>query len=143
LNDVPSFSVGGAFLELHCFVADDAPNEIDQWAFIVVARRAHFSFAVNPASGAIRSAFRRLWFSSERRSGLAIRYRLPRRQRVKGPSIGLVRDLLLRRSFLFAHRFAFSPSSTSRRMASERVVSFAVAHASTSAIRPDGILEVT
>jgi hypothetical protein len=33
----------------------------------------------------------------ERRSGLAIRNRLPRRQRVKGgPSIGLVRDLLFR-----------------------------------------------
>ena len=29
------------------------------------------------------------------RSGLAVRYCLPRRQRVEGPSIGLVRDLLL------------------------------------------------
>jgi hypothetical protein len=41
-------------------------------------------------------------------SSLAVRYRLPRRQRVKGPSIGLVRDLLLRRSFLFAHCFILS-----------------------------------
>ena len=29
------------------------------------------------------------------RSGLALRYGLPRRQRVEGPTIGLVRDLLL------------------------------------------------
>jgi hypothetical protein len=48
----------------------------------------------------------------ERWISLAVRYRLPRGQRVKGPSIGLVRDLLLRRSFLFAHFFAFGPSST-------------------------------
>jgi hypothetical protein len=44
----------------------------------------------------------------KRRFGLAVRYSLPRRQRVKGPSIGLVRDLLLCRSFFFAHFFAFS-----------------------------------
>jgi hypothetical protein len=35
------------------------------------------------------------------------------------------------------------PSSTSRRMASERVALFAVAHASTSVIRTDGIRDVT
>jgi hypothetical protein len=45
LKDVHSFSVGGAFLELHCFVAYDAPNEIDQRAFIVVGRPDHFPFA--------------------------------------------------------------------------------------------------
>jgi hypothetical protein len=36
LNDVPSFSVGDAFLELHCLLAYNAANEIDQRAFIVV-----------------------------------------------------------------------------------------------------------
>src|SRR4029079_10070414 len=40
-NHVSSFSVRGAFFELHCLVADDAANEIDQRAFIVVGRRAH------------------------------------------------------------------------------------------------------
>ena len=34
--------------------------------------------------------------------------------RINVGSIGLVRDLLLRRSFLFAHRFTFSPNSTNR-----------------------------
>jgi len=36
--------------------------------------------------------------------------------------------------------FDFSPNSTSRRMASERPTSFAVAHASTPAIKARGIL---
>jgi hypothetical protein len=35
--------------------------------------------------------------------GLAIRYRLPRHKRMKRPSIGLVRDLLLRGSLRFDH----------------------------------------
>jgi hypothetical protein len=46
LKDVTSFSVGVAFFELHCFVAYDAAKEIDQRAFIVVARCAHFPFAL-------------------------------------------------------------------------------------------------
>jgi hypothetical protein len=37
------------------------------------------------------------------------------------------------------YRFAFSPSSTSRRIASDRLVSFAAAQASTSAINAGGI----
>src|SRR5438876_128620 len=41
------------------------------------------------------------------------------------------------------HFFAFSPISTRRRNASERVVSFAAAQASTSAISAAGILDVT
>src|SRR5882672_1369347 len=50
----------------------------------------------------------------EFRGGLTVRYCLPRRQRMEGPSIGLVRDLLLRRSFLFAHFLALSRSPASR-----------------------------
>jgi hypothetical protein len=46
LNDVSSFTVGGAFFELHCSIAYDATNEIDQRAFVVVARRAHFLFTL-------------------------------------------------------------------------------------------------
>jgi hypothetical protein len=46
LNDVNSLSVGGAFFEPHCLIAYDAANEIDQRAFVVVARRAHFPFAL-------------------------------------------------------------------------------------------------
>src|SRR6202140_3535304 len=41
------------------------------------------------------------------------------------------------------HFFAFSPSSTRRRMASERTVSLAAAQASVSAISAFGILTVT
>src|SRR2546425_7707973 len=67
--------------------------------------------------------------------GLAVRYRLPRRKRVESPSLELVRNLLLGRPLRLDHLFfPFSPSSTSRRMATERPVSFAVAQASTSAI---------
>jgi hypothetical protein len=42
-----------------------------------------------------------------------------------------------------AHFFAFSPSSTRRRTASERTVSFAAAQASASAMSVLGILMVT
>jgi CheY-like chemotaxis protein len=45
LNDVHSFLVRGAFLELHWLVANNAAKEIDQRAFIVVGRRGHFPFA--------------------------------------------------------------------------------------------------
>lgn len=42
--------------------------------------------------------------------GLTVRYRLPRRQRIEGPSIGFVRDLLLDGSLRFDHLlFTFSP----------------------------------
>jgi hypothetical protein len=45
--------------------------------------------------------------------GLTVRYRLPRRQRIESPSIGLVRDLLLGGSLRFDHlAFTFSLSST-------------------------------
>jgi hypothetical protein len=41
---------------------------------------------------------------------LTVRYRLPRRQRIEGPSIGFVRDLLLGGSLRFVHLlFTFSP----------------------------------
>jgi hypothetical protein len=36
LNDVFTFSVGGAFLKLHCLFAYNAVQEAYQWAFIVV-----------------------------------------------------------------------------------------------------------
>jgi hypothetical protein len=45
LNDISAFMVGGALFELHCLIAYDAANEIDQRASIVVARCAHFPFA--------------------------------------------------------------------------------------------------
>jgi hypothetical protein len=49
--------------------------------------------------------------------GLAVRYRLPRRKRVEGPSLELVRNLLLGRPLRLDHLlFSFSPSSTRRRM---------------------------
>ena len=38
LNDVPTFSVGRAFLDLHCVPAYDAVHQIDQGTFIVVQR---------------------------------------------------------------------------------------------------------
>jgi hypothetical protein len=42
--------------------------------------------------------------------GLTVRYRLPRRQWIEGPSIGFVRDLLLGGSLRFDHLlFTFSP----------------------------------
>jgi hypothetical protein len=42
--------------------------------------------------------------------GLTVRYRLPRRQRIEGPSIGFVRDLLLGGSHRFDHLLStFSP----------------------------------
>jgi hypothetical protein len=50
LNDVTSASVGGALFELHCLVAYDAANEINQRAFIIVGR-AHFLFAIAQLSG--------------------------------------------------------------------------------------------
>ena len=50
------------------------------------------------------------------RSGLTVRYCLPRCQWVEGPSIGLVRDLLLSWPLRLDHLLlTFSPSSTSRR----------------------------
>src|SRR5258705_11625041 len=53
--------------------------------------------------------------------GLAVRYRLPRRKRMESPSLELVRNLLLGRSLRLDHLlFPFSPSSTSRRIASGR-----------------------
>src|SRR5688572_30170742 len=53
--------------------------------------------------------------------GLAVRYRLPRRKRVESPSLELVRNLLLGRPLRLDHLlFPFSPSSTRRRMASEK-----------------------
>ena len=36
LNDVLTFSVGGAFLKLHCLFAYDADQETYEWTFIVV-----------------------------------------------------------------------------------------------------------
>jgi len=50
LNDVHSFRVRGAFLELHCLAANNAAKEIDQRAFIVVGSRVHFPFAFQTAS---------------------------------------------------------------------------------------------
>ncbi len=50
LNDVPAFRVWGAFLKLHRLAANNAAKEIDQRAFIVVGRPAHFSFAFQAAS---------------------------------------------------------------------------------------------
>jgi hypothetical protein len=44
----------------------------------------------------------------EFRGGLAVRYLLPRRQRMEGSSIRFVRELLFRRPLPFAHFFAFS-----------------------------------
>jgi hypothetical protein len=40
LNDVPTFSVGSAFLQLHCLLAYNAANEIDQRAFVVIQMTA-------------------------------------------------------------------------------------------------------
>ena len=51
----------------------------------------------------------------EFRGGLAFRYLLPRRQRMQGPSISLVRDLLLRRSFFFGHLSSLAPDRLGRR----------------------------
>ena len=62
----------------------------------------------------------------EFRSGLAFRYLLPRRQRMEGPSIKLVRDLLLRRSFFFGHRSSLAPDRPGRRNSSYRPVDHAV-----------------
>jgi len=59
LNDVTSFSVRGAFFELHWLVAYDALNEIDQRTFIIVARLAHFPFAFRPSSTGRRIASER------------------------------------------------------------------------------------
>jgi hypothetical protein len=36
LNDVPTFSVGDAFLDLHCLFTNNAVQKTDQRAFIVV-----------------------------------------------------------------------------------------------------------
>jgi hypothetical protein len=46
-------------------------------------------------------------------------------------------------TFRFSHFFALSPISTRRRMASERVVSFCAAHASTVATVASGIRDDT
>jgi hypothetical protein len=55
--------------------------------------------------------------------GLAVRYRLPRRKRVESPSLELVRNLLLGRPLRLDHLlFPFSPSSTSRGIASNQIV---------------------
>jgi hypothetical protein len=50
LNDVHSFRVWGAFLELHWLVANNAAKEIDQRAFIVIGRHVHFPFAFQAES---------------------------------------------------------------------------------------------
>ena len=50
----------------------------------------------------------------EFRGGLAFRYLLPRVQRMERPSISLVRDLLLRRSFFFGHRLSLAPDRPGR-----------------------------
>jgi hypothetical protein len=133
LNDVPTFSVGGAFLKLHCLFASDADQETYEWTFIVVqmtcpgghSHRLIYHFP-DPPMERLRSEGCAYWPAIARqialglfplrlqprlarqplgfqafevflkfRSGLAVRYCLPRRQRVESPSIGLVRDLLL------------------------------------------------
>jgi hypothetical protein len=53
LNDVPTFSVGDAFLDLHCLFAYNAVQKTDQRAFIVVQMishscRLHFPFTFRP-----------------------------------------------------------------------------------------------
>src|SRR5258705_11982396 len=65
--------------------------------------------------------------------GLAVRYRLPRRKRGESPSLELVRKLLLGRPLRLDHLlFSFSPSSTSRRMASGLVGTSSYLHRQSS-----------
>ena len=67
MNDVTSVSVRRTFFELHCLVAYDAANEIDQRAFIVVVRPAHFPFAFSPSFISRRVASERRGRSCVRR----------------------------------------------------------------------------
>jgi hypothetical protein len=51
LNDVFTFGIGLAFLNLHCFLACDAVQETYERAFIVVqmmSRATHFPFTFSP-----------------------------------------------------------------------------------------------
>jgi hypothetical protein len=100
----------------------------------IPARRAGATSTISESGRlvlGVRSFTRRLWLRGLTRQpvrpqafvvclkfwlGLMVRYRLPQRQRIESPSIGLVRDLLLGRSlrfdhFAFAFPFAFSPSA--------------------------------
>jgi hypothetical protein len=62
--------------------------------------------------------FLKLWF------GLVVRYRLPGRQRMECPPFSFVCELLLRGPLRFDHLLLAFPISTSRRIASERVIAF-------------------
>ena len=63
LNDVPTFSVRRAFLDLHCLLACDAVHQIDEGAFIVIQMilsRLHFyTFSPAPADADVRPAISR------------------------------------------------------------------------------------
>ncbi len=63
LNDVPTFSVRRAFLDLHCLLACDAVHQIDEGAFIVIQMmpsRLHFyTFGPAPADADVRPAISR------------------------------------------------------------------------------------
>jgi hypothetical protein len=71
------------------------PQVLHELALGVTSKRHFFDFS-STASRASRSAFRRSRLFLEFRIGLAVRYRLPRRNRIESPSIGLIRNLLLR-----------------------------------------------
>ena len=58
LNDVHSFRVRGAFLELHCLVANNAAKQIDERALIVVGRRVHFPLRL-PNGGRLSKPLRK------------------------------------------------------------------------------------
>ncbi len=63
LNDIPTFSVGRAFLDLHCLLACDAVHQIDEGAFIVIqmmpSRLHFFTFSPPPTDADARTAISR------------------------------------------------------------------------------------
>jgi len=131
LNDVVTFGVGGAFLNLHRLFANDADQEIYQRAFVVVQwdfsspRPAHFPFAFSPSSTGRRlfKMVRRLAIADTVRSNFGAMEAMSIFESViakscassAGSMVGLLYEGWLHLAF------TFSPSSTRRRMASESV----------------------
>jgi hypothetical protein len=73
LNDVSTFSVGGAFLDLRCLFAYNAVQKTDQRAFIVVqmifhSYRLHFPFAFSLTQRRAVASFDRQWRRGRQRT---------------------------------------------------------------------------
>ncbi|WP_291569655.1 hypothetical protein [Bradyrhizobium sp.] len=122
MNDVPTFSVGSAFLQIHRPLTYDAGQQIDQGAFVVIQMTSAL-FVGGLQENLLRPPQLGEGF---------VRAKFPRS--LSNPSRYVVPSVL--------HFFAFSPSCRSCRTADDRVVPFFAAQVSTASMISSGALTV-